>query len=171
MKDIQQKLQTAQHIISILNSELRKRRSSEFYKIKQGDTTRVYLMRNSSQRKLYFHIDEFIKNNKHLITNKKENFIDMRTSMKYTDKQLLEMIKKEIKIMKMEEADANDEKIFARKRKDGDYDILYVDSGEDVTRIDANVYPVGSSKSTRYEHPEGIILSKSDVNKLKIDIE
>lgn len=64
------------------------------------------------------------------------------------------------------------ENIFARKRKDRDYDILYTDDGDiKVTRIDANVYPVGSNKSAKYEFLEGNVLSKGDVKKLKLDIE
>jgi hypothetical protein len=63
------------------------------------------------------------------------------------------------------------ENIFARKRYDRNYDILYVDDGFPVTRLDANVYPVDSNLSARYEHPEGIVLSREDVFKLRIDIE
>lgn len=61
--------------------------------------------------------------------------------------------------------------IFARKRRDGNYDILYVEDGYPVTRLDANVYPVGSDFGARYEHPEGIVLTLRDVKKLGIEIE
>jgi len=64
----------------------------------------------------------------------------------------------------------NLEETFARKNATGNYDI-FCEDGENVTRIDANVYPVGSSFSTRYEHPEGIELELKDVNKLGIEIE
>jgi hypothetical protein len=46
--------------------------------------------------------------------------------------------------------------------------ILYRESGECVTRIDANVYPIGANLSTRYEHPRGIILTVADAEKLGI---
>ena len=45
---------------------------------------------------------------------------------------------------------------------------IFYDDGRRVTRIDANVYPVGSSLSARYEHPEGITLSIADARKLGI---
>ncbi len=56
--------------------------------------------------------------------------------------------------------------MFYRK-KNGNAQIFH-DSGEAATRIDANVYPIGSSLSARYEHPEGIVLSISDAKKLGI---
>ena len=53
----------------------------------------------------------------------------------------------------------------------GNVDVLYVESGEVVTRIDANVYPVGSELSARYEHAEGIVLSRDDAEKIGLEIE
>ena len=65
----------------------------------------------------------------------------------------------------------NMNEIFGSLDSDGNVIILYADSGEAVTRIDANVYPVGSSISARYEHPEGIVLTRQDADSLGIEIE
>lgn len=43
--------------------------------------------------------------------------------------------------------------------------------GSVATRIDANIYPVGSSLGARYEHPEGIIISVEDAEKIGLEIE
>ena len=59
--------------------------------------------------------------------------------------------------------------MFARKNDDGNYDIFEND-GSATTKIDANVYPVGSSFSARYEHAHGITLTAADVEKLNIEI-
>jgi len=59
--------------------------------------------------------------------------------------------------------------MFARKNDDGNYDIFEND-GSAATKIDANVYPVGSSFSARYEHADGIVLTADDVDKLNIEI-
>lgn len=65
--------------------------------------------------------------------------------------------------------------MFGRMRRDGNVDILYMDDGDRVTSIDTpagiSIYPVGSNKSTKYEHPEGIVLTLSDARKLKLKIE
>ena len=66
--------------------------------------------------------------------------------------------------------------MFCRLRDDGDYDVLHVVDGADVTRMDCRdmhptIYPVGSSYSTLYEHPEGIVLDANDVARLEIEIE
>lgn len=60
---------------------------------------------------------------------------------------------------------------FGRLNKNGSVDVLHVDSGEVATRLDATVYPVGSDFSARYEHPEGIVLSRADAEMLGIEIE
>ena len=60
--------------------------------------------------------------------------------------------------------------MFYRINDDGNAIILH-ESGEMVTRIDANVYPVGSDLSARYEHPEGIVLTVEDAEKLGIEKE
>jgi len=60
---------------------------------------------------------------------------------------------------------------FGRKNSDGNIDVLEVESGLGANRLDANVYPVGSSLSARYDHPEGITLSPEDAAKLGIEVE
>ena len=62
-------------------------------------------------------------------------------------------------------------KIFGRIRDDGNIDILYASDGAPVTRIDADVYPVESTLSARYEHPRGIVLTREDAESLGIEIE
>ena len=59
--------------------------------------------------------------------------------------------------------------MFARKNVDGNYDIFEND-GSVVTKINANVYPVGSNFSAHYEHANGIALTADDVDKLNIEI-
>ena len=54
--------------------------------------------------------------------------------------------------------------MFYRLNDNGDAQI-FEDSGEVATQIDANVYPIDSNFSTRYEHPDGIILSVEDAIK------
>ena len=39
---------------------------------------------------------------------------------------------------------------------------IFNDAGTVVTSMAANVYPVGSDVSARYDHPGGIVLSVSD---------
>lgn len=58
--------------------------------------------------------------------------------------------------------------MFYRVDENGNAQILWKESGECVTRIDANVYPVDSNLSTRYEHPQGIILTIADAEKIGI---
>lgn len=63
---------------------------------------------------------------------------------------------------------------FARKRDDNDYDILYINTGEPVTRLPFEfplVWPVDSNVSAYADHPDGIILTKDDIKKLGIEIE
>jgi hypothetical protein len=62
---------------------------------------------------------------------------------------------------------------FGRKidRSMGGYvAVLHLD-GAPATRLDANVYPVGSWLSARYEHPEGILLHAHDAAALGLSIE
>jgi hypothetical protein len=49
--------------------------------------------------------------------------------------------------------------------------VIFENDGSAATRIDANVYPVGSDLSARYEHPEGIVLTVADAEKLGIEAE
>jgi len=60
------------------------------------------------------------------------------------------------------------DEIFYRANDDGNAVILYVSDGMAVTRIDGDVYPVGSDLSARYEHVRGIVLSVSDAKSLGI---
>lgn len=62
-------------------------------------------------------------------------------------------------------------RFFGRIRDDGNINVLHVEDGLVATRLDASVYPAGSEFSARYEHAEGIVLSRADANKLKIEIE
>ena len=62
--------------------------------------------------------------------------------------------------------------IFGRNINEG-IQILHAEDGYPVTRIPGahTVYPVGSSLSCEWEHPEGIVLSQEDAEKLGIEIE
>lgn len=48
---------------------------------------------------------------------------------------------------------------------------VFNDDGSVATRIDANVYPIGSDTSARYEHPEGIRLTIQDARMAGIEEE
>ncbi|EDI0780981.1 hypothetical protein G9D32_004456 [Salmonella enterica] len=62
--------------------------------------------------------------------------------------------------------------VFGRINAEGNVDVLYVEDGSDVTRLDVDcVYPVGSDFGTRYDHPEGITLTREDAERIGIDIE
>jgi len=62
--------------------------------------------------------------------------------------------------------------IFGRINGDGDVDVLDYDSGEAITRLpDARGYPVGSGLGCGYDHPEGITLSRTDADRIGIEIE
>ena len=61
-------------------------------------------------------------------------------------------------------------KLFYRINAEGNADIFEHD-GSSVTRIDANVYPVGSNLSARHEHTEGITLTMADAEKIGINKE
>ncbi|HAT1642375.1 TPA: hypothetical protein I8Y18_003537 [Raoultella ornithinolytica] len=61
--------------------------------------------------------------------------------------------------------------VFGRINAEGNVDILYVEDGFPVTRLDANVYPVNSDLSVRYDHPEGITLTLKDARNIGVDIE
>ena len=60
--------------------------------------------------------------------------------------------------------------MFYRINENGNAVILN-DDGTAVTRIDANVYPVGSGLSARHEHAEGIVLTVADAQKIGIEAE
>lgn len=59
---------------------------------------------------------------------------------------------------------------FGRINEEGNVDVLHID-GAAATRLDASVYPIGSDVSARYEHPAGIVLSRTDAERLGIEIE
>ena len=61
--------------------------------------------------------------------------------------------------------------IFGRVNAEGNVVILYTESGEAVTQLDSGLHPVGSDKSTRHEHAQGIILSRHDAETAEINIE
>ncbi|MDD8372787.1 hypothetical protein LAW74_24310 [Escherichia coli] len=61
--------------------------------------------------------------------------------------------------------------VFGRLNSEGNVDILYADSGESVTRLDADVFPVGSEFGVRYDHPEGLEITLADAKRIGIEIE
>jgi hypothetical protein len=61
--------------------------------------------------------------------------------------------------------------IFGRIDENGNVVVLYAEDGSAVTSIDENVYPVDSSLSARYEHAEGLVLTREDADSLGIEIE
>lgn len=63
---------------------------------------------------------------------------------------------------------------FGRLNEDGDVDVLHAEDGADATIMDCRgVYPVGSdgSQSVRYEHADGIVISRADANRIGLRIE
>ncbi len=59
--------------------------------------------------------------------------------------------------------------LFYRLNIDGNAEIF--DDDGVCTRLDENVYPIGSELSARYEHPNGIVLTVADAKMLNIKIE
>lgn len=60
---------------------------------------------------------------------------------------------------------------FGRINLEGNVVVLHVEDGQAATRLDCNIYPVGSDLGVRYEHPEGIVISKDDAAKIGLEIE
>lgn len=60
---------------------------------------------------------------------------------------------------------------FARRIDTQTVAVLNIEDGDAATRLDANVYPVGSDLSARHEHPEGIVLFAHDATAIGLDIE
>jgi hypothetical protein len=60
---------------------------------------------------------------------------------------------------------------FGRLNDRGDVDVLDREGGEPLTRLDADVYPVGSPVSARHEHPGGIALSVADAVRAGVEVE
>ena len=62
--------------------------------------------------------------------------------------------------------------VFGRMNDNGTVDILYINDGDRVTRLNVDgVYPVNSALSTRYEHASGIVLTVEQCKALNIEIE
>lgn len=59
---------------------------------------------------------------------------------------------------------------FGRINDTGTVDVFHVD-GSAATRLDASVYPVGSTFSARYEHPGGITLRAADAQRIGLSVE
>lgn len=62
-----------------------------------------------------------------------------------------------------------EQKLYGRSDDEGNVAILDGE-GNWITRIDANVYPVGSKLSARYEHPAGITLTRADAERIGVPI-
>jgi hypothetical protein len=62
--------------------------------------------------------------------------------------------------------------MFGRENSDGSISLFHAD-GRVVTRLVNGpiVYPIGDSKSVRYEHPEGVVVSADDAVRLGIEVE
>lgn len=61
--------------------------------------------------------------------------------------------------------------VFGRVNGEGNVDILEIEEGHHVNKLNAHVFPVGSETGARYDHPEGITLTLEDAKKLGIEIE
>ena len=62
--------------------------------------------------------------------------------------------------------------IFGQLDSQGNVGLFFIESGEHVTRLDSDgIYPVDADVSTKYEHPEGIVITVDDANRLGIEVE
>jgi hypothetical protein len=62
--------------------------------------------------------------------------------------------------------------VYGLMREDGNVDILYINDGDRVTRLNVeHVYPVGSQLATTYCHAKGIVLTVEQCEELNIEIE
>ena len=62
-------------------------------------------------------------------------------------------------------------KFFYRLNEEGNA-VIFHETGEAATKLGGPaIYPIGSLLSTHYEHPEGIILSVEDAEKLGVEEE
>lgn len=62
--------------------------------------------------------------------------------------------------------------VFGRMNDNDTVDILYINDGDRVTRLNVDgVYPVDSLFSTRHEHASGIVLTVEQCKALNIEIE
>lgn len=63
------------------------------------------------------------------------------------------------------------ENIFGRINDQGNVNVLDSD-GYPVTRMDdCTIYPIDSQTSVCYEHPDGIVITKEDAEKIGLEIE
>ncbi len=64
-------------------------------------------------------------------------------------------------------------KFFGRINDSGDVAVLHEADGAAATRLDVSLYAIGSdgSKSVRYEHPEGVVISRADAERIGLEIE
>lgn len=66
-------------------------------------------------------------------------------------------------------------RIFGRENECGDIEVLTFWGGEAVTKLEESikpmVYPVDSNRSCYYEHPNGLVLSREDAEKIGLEIE
>lgn len=54
----------------------------------------------------------------------------------------------------------------------GDIGVFHVEDGEAATRMDCpNLYPVDSDMGVQYEHPQGIVISRRDADRIGLTIE
>lgn len=62
---------------------------------------------------------------------------------------------------------------FGRTNEDGGVEVLHVEDGTAATRMDCSLYTVDSdgSKSVRYEHTDGIVITREDAEKIGLEIE
>ena len=67
---------------------------------------------------------------------------------------------------------SNIKELFGRTNENGNVDVFYAVDGTAATQVDAdNLYPVGSSLSSRYEHADGIEIMAKDASRIGLEIE
>ncbi len=64
---------------------------------------------------------------------------------------------------------ASTSKVFGHINSEGNIDILYTDSRESVTHLDADVSSVGSGSGARYDHPEEFKITLDDAWRIGIE--
>jgi hypothetical protein len=64
---------------------------------------------------------------------------------------------------------------FGRLDETGNVQVFYADSGERATRLPVsgvyNTYPETDRLGVRYEHPDGIVITRMDAGKIGIEVE
>ena len=67
---------------------------------------------------------------------------------------------------------SNTKELFGRTNENGNVDVFYAVDGTAATQVDTdNLYPVGSSLSSRYEHADGIEITAKDASRIGLEIE